>query len=148
MQPHPNWRELAAEDWDGEADEEQEEAREPAEAGGILVDGAAQVDIINGQPFVAAKAIHALGNIIPQAGDIVRLNGKYYELGGLSLRGATHGKWWLEPFDFDEWAQQSVRGLPEHTGPSSDDIVAYQEGGVQVYYNPNTGKHIGPEEAA
>ena len=150
-QPHPNWKELASEPWDGETDaDEESETYEPADAGGILVDGEAQVEIINGQPFVAAKAIHALGNIMPQAGDIVRLNGKYYELGGLSMRRPTFQMWWLEPFDFDQWAQQSVRSLPEYDGPSSDDIAAYYDPDTkhQVYYNPNTGEHVDPKEAS
>lgn len=147
LDPDPNWAILAKEGWDGEEpedDEETEETEEPQQIG-MLVDGAAQVEIINGEPFVSAKAIHALGNILPQAGDIVRLNGKYYELAGQTR---NLDKWWLQPFDFDEWANQAVRGLPEYRGPSSDDIIALDPvNGFQVYYNPNTDETIGPKEA-
>ena len=146
LAPHEDWEELAKEPWDGDNPTEDDELPEPEPAGGILVEGEAQVEIINGEPFVAAKTIHTLGNITPQPGDIVRLNGKYYELAGLTR---NRDKWWLEPFDFEAWAEQSVRSLPEHNGPSSDDIIALDPvNGVQVYYNPHSGETIGPKEEA
>jgi len=90
---------------------------------------------------VAEKELVGLGYnmMLLQADSIVKLNGKYYELQGRDNRLKA---WWILPFDFEEWAQKAVRHLPEFDGPSSDDIVAYAEEGIQVYYNPNTGESI------
>ena len=73
--------------------------------------------------------------------DVVRLNGKYYELCDLDRRSRF---WTIEPLDFYQWATEAILPIPEYDGPSSDDIVAmYGPEGKQIYFNPNV---IAPEE--
>jgi hypothetical protein len=80
---------------------------------------------------VQDKDLRAIG-YLPESGDIVKLNGKYYELLGFSLRGKM---WWLEPFYFEQTSGE-ISLAPLHVGPSSDDIVALDHDGKTIYWNP------------
>lgn len=81
---------------------------------------------------VQDKDLRAIG-YLPDSGDIVKLNGKYYELLGFSLRGKM---WWLEPFYFEQTSGE-IAMAPVHKGPSSDDIVVLDHEGKTIYWDPN-----------
>lgn len=67
--------------------------------------------------------------------DVVKLNGKHYELTYLDRKTRF---WEVERLDFYQWATEAILDLPEYEGPSSDDIVAMiGEDGKQIYFNPN-----------
>lgn len=67
--------------------------------------------------------------------DVVKLNGKYYELCDFDRKSRF---WTVANLDFYAWATQAILPLPEYEGPSSDDIVAMTgPDGTQVYFNPN-----------
>lgn len=78
--------------------------------------------------------------------DVVKLNGRYYELTYLDRKTRF---WEVEHLDFYKWATEAVDGLPDYEGPSSDDIV-WMTGadGRTIYFNPNDVKDEEGEDAA
>ncbi len=80
--------------------------------------------------YVQDKDLRSLG-YLPEAGDVVKLNGKYYELLGINLRGKM---WWVEPFYFTKESEE-IFALPTETGPSSDDIVVLDHEGKTIYWD-------------
>ncbi len=89
---------------------------------------------------VQDKDLRALG-YLPWSGDIVKLNGKYYELLGFSLRGSL---WWIEPFYFTQ-ESQDIFALPTQLGPSSDDIVTLDHEGKTIYWDSRKDPFNNPE---
>lgn len=78
----------------------------------------------------------------PADGDVVKLNGKFYELLGYSRVGKI---WWIEPFDFHAMSNE-INELPLHEGGfSSDDIVALDHDGKTVWWDPRTNPFNNPE---
>jgi hypothetical protein len=80
--------------------------------------------------YVQDKDLRAL-SYNPEAGDIVKLNGKYYELLGINLRGKM---WWVEPFYFTKESEE-IFALPTQLGPSSDDIIALDHEGKTIFWD-------------
>lgn len=101
---------------------------------------AAQVIVKDGETFVQAKTLRDLGyDMLLMAGDIVKLNGKYYELEG---RDKKLDIWWISYVDVERWLRRNVHPLRVAKGPSSDDIIHYDEAGTTVYYNQRTGEFV------
>jgi hypothetical protein len=90
--------------------------------------------------YVQDKDLRTLG-YLPEAGDIVKLNGKYYELLGINLRGKM---WWIEPFYFTTESEE-IFALPTQVGPSSDDIVVLDHEGKTIYWDSRKDPFNNPE---
>lgn len=80
---------------------------------------------------VLDKDLRGLG-YTPESGDVVKLNGKYYELLGYSTAGSM---WWLERFNFEK-SKRQIRKLPVFKELSSDDIVALDHDNGTIYWDP------------
>lgn len=119
----------------------QERVGDKVPAGIHAAEDAAQVIVRDGQVFVQDKTLRALGyeGVLLQAGDIVKLNGKFYELEG---RDKKLDVWWITYVDVDAWLRRNVHPLRVARGPSSDDIIWTNTDGVTVYYNQRTGEIV------
>ena len=100
----------------------------------------AQIIVRNGQAFVEPKTLDKLGYEGLRAGDVVKLNGKYYELEG---RDKKFDVWWITYVDVEKWLRRNIHPLRVARGASSDDIIHYDEAGTTVYYNQRTGEFVG-----
>lgn len=99
---------------------------------------AAQVIVRDGRAFVQDSTLRKLGyeGILLRAGDIVKLNGKYYELEGKDKKLDV---WWITHFDVEAYLRRNIHPLRVTRGPSSDDIIAL-DGDPTVYFNRRTGE--------
>lgn len=98
----------------------------------------AQIIVRDGVAFVEDSTLRKLGyEILLKAGDVVKLNGKFYELEG---RDKKLNVWWITHIDVEKWLRRNIHPLRVTRGPSSDDIIWYDEAGTTVYYNERTGE--------